>query len=188
MADMLIAGDKPVFIADASSSDDLATRLAKFSPVAHYLGHPESEEQALGVALAILEHGAGQRFCMGFIAALERCLRLSGSPAEARLAVHLCQALELDALVTAQAPVAAGGKDYRADFMVEAPELGFRLVVEVDGHDFHERTKEQAARDRSRDRSMLAEGYRVMRFTGSEVWKNPTKCAAEVRAYLQGHQ
>jgi very-short-patch-repair endonuclease len=54
------------------------------------------------------------------------------------------------------------------------------LVVECDGHDFHERTKEQAAKDRSRDRSLSGQGYDVFRFTGSELWRDPWGCADQV--------
>lgn len=77
---------------------------------------------------------------------------------------------------------------YRADFVVVAlPERGgepIPVVVECDGHDFHEKTKAQAERDRKRDRAMTAEGYRVFRFTGSEIWRDPFACAAEVMAFL----
>lgn len=71
---------------------------------------------------------------------------------------------------------------YRADFLV-----WFRhghatggFIVECDGHEFHERTKDQAAHDRKRDRALLAEGFPVMRFTGSEVFRDPIGCAREI--------
>jgi len=54
------------------------------------------------------------------------------------------------------------------------------LVVECDGHDYHERTKEQAKKDRSRDRDLQSNGYTVFRFTGSEIWKDPNACAEQV--------
>lgn len=73
--------------------------------------------------------------------------------------------------------------DYRADFTVTMGDMTKTLVIECDGHDFHERTKEQAARDRKRDRDMTGSGYRVIRFTGSEIWRNPWDCAFEV--YVQ---
>jgi very-short-patch-repair endonuclease len=82
--------------------------------------------------------------------------------------------------------------NYRADFLFqlknEAGDLK-RLVVEVDGHDFHERTKAQAAHDKARDRWMAGNGYDVIRFTGSEVWANPFKCALDIadRLYLLRH-
>lgn len=54
------------------------------------------------------------------------------------------------------------------------------LVIECDGHDFHERTKEQAEHDRRRDREMLSSGIPVLRVTGAEVWRSPVKAAFDV--------
>lgn len=54
------------------------------------------------------------------------------------------------------------------------------LAVECDGHNFHERTKEQAARDRARDRNLQMRGIEVFRFTGSELWRDPWGCAGQV--------
>jgi hypothetical protein len=59
------------------------------------------------------------------------------------------------------------------------------LAIECDGHDYHERTKEQADRDRKRDRCLLSANIPVMRFTGSQIWKDATACALEVDKYLQ---
>lgn len=59
-----------------------------------------------------------------------------------------------------------------------------RLAIECDGHDFHERTSEQATRDKSRDRDLLNLGYPVMRFTGSEIVAGPLKCAAQVMDWV----
>lgn len=80
---------------------------------------------------------------------------------------------------------------YRVDFLLTIGQRWSRseyataqVVVECDGHDYHERTKDQAKRDRSRDRALQALGLRVLRFTGSEVWDNPLTCARE--ALLQG--
>lgn len=70
--------------------------------------------------------------------------------------------------------------------MIVKPEMAIyerirkRLIVECDGHDFHEKTKEQAARDKRRDRTLQALGYKVFRFTGSEVYKDAIACAKEV--------
>jgi len=77
-------------------------------------------------------------------------------------------------------------RDYRLDFLFKLCLRGdYRLLaVECDGHDFHERTKEQAARDRSRDRVLLEAGLPVVRFTGSEIYRNPQRCADEVTDHL----
>jgi very-short-patch-repair endonuclease len=45
---------------------------------------------------------------------------------------------------------------------------------------FHERTKQQAAQDRARERTIVRHGYIIHRFTGSEVYRNPRKCVEEV--------
>lgn len=76
--------------------------------------------------------------------------------------------------------------DFRVDFLwtLTEGEKTERLVIECDGHDFHERTKDQAERDKSRDRDLAALGYRVLRFTGSEIWRNPTACSEEVCSHL----
>jgi very-short-patch-repair endonuclease len=69
---------------------------------------------------------------------------------------------------------------YRVDFVLEA--FGAEVVIEVDGHDFHEKTKKQAAHDKRRDRFLTQQGYAVIHFTGSEVWANPFLCAEEAFA------
>ena len=55
-----------------------------------------------------------------------------------------------------------------------------RAVVECDGHEFHEKTKSQAARDKARDRALVSQGFRVFRLSGSEIWNHPGATAYEV--------
>jgi Protein of unknown function (DUF559) len=55
-----------------------------------------------------------------------------------------------------------------------------RLVIECDGHDFHEKTAAQASRDKNRDRELLNAGYPVMRFTGVEIISSPLKCSDQI--------
>ena len=74
--------------------------------------------------------------------------------------------------------------NYRADFYMEAFELNtkkrwFTAVIECDGHDFHERTKDQVRRDKKRDRWFQTRGIQTIRFAGSEIWKDPLKYAEE---------
>lgn len=84
---------------------------------------------------------------------------------------------------------------YRIDFRLVAKAYDARLnppwstrkiMVECDGHEFHERTKEQAKRDRAKDRHLQALGYKILRFTGSEIWADPYKCAKETFTFLNG--
>lgn len=74
---------------------------------------------------------------------------------------------------------------YRADFELvcrRSQTEQFSIIIECDGHEFHEKTKQQAARDKKRDRFFAAAGYTVLRFTGSEIWRDPLGCANEVYA------
>lgn len=77
---------------------------------------------------------------------------------------------------------------WRVDFLIHSydfarkggPQKWRGLIVECDGHDFHERTKEQAAKDRSRDRQAQLSDLAILRFTGSEIHKDAWGCAAQV--------
>lgn len=76
----------------------------------------------------------------------------------------------------------------RADFLFTVTSddgVISRLVVECDGHEFHERTKEQAERDRSRDRALQERGYTVFRFTGSELHRDAFACARQVLRWAE---
>lgn len=55
------------------------------------------------------------------------------------------------------------------------------VAIECDGHEFHEKTKEQAARDKKRDRDIVCAGYPMLRFTGSEIYRDPVACANQVK-------
>jgi len=70
---------------------------------------------------------------------------------------------------------------YRADFgIIDARgSMPKKYVIECDGHDFHERTKDQAKRDRRRDRWMMRNDISVMRFTGAEIFDCPMTCSGE---------
>ena len=139
--------------------------------------------------------------------ALRDLLALCESPIEAILLAALCARWEGRVSVSRKGLVAQVGDDaglrivvepqhviqtqtatYRADlfaFVTRSqletdPERWGATVIEVDGHEFHERTKEQAATDRRRDRALVGEGMRVVRFTGSEVFAAPGACAKEI--------
>jgi very-short-patch-repair endonuclease len=76
---------------------------------------------------------------------------------------------------------------YRTDFMLTVRNRwGFgdsyvdgSILLECDGHDFHEKSKAQAKRDKQRDRALQSAGFEVHHFTGSEIWDDPIGCARE---------
>jgi very-short-patch-repair endonuclease len=85
--------------------------------------------------------------------------------------------------IACQVPIGDGR--FRVDLIVQVGDLW--IAVECDGHAFHERTKEQAGRDKSRDRALQTAGLRVFRFTGSEIWRDPIKCARDIVIAVREH-
>lgn len=98
------------------------------------------------------------------------------------------------AWVIPQAPV---GK-YRVDFLLVTWRCGpecenafctdhrVLVAIECDGHEWHERTPQQAQRDKQRDREIQAKGISVIRFTGGEIRRNAIDCAYEIAALVHG--
>lgn len=72
------------------------------------------------------------------------------------------------------------GTGHRVDFEVVGGSP-YRLAVELDGHEWHEKTKEQVARRNERDRILLGAGWRVIRFSGPEFYADPLDCILQVR-------
>lgn len=75
---------------------------------------------------------------------------------------------------------------YKVDFLVWfvlCRNVG-GIAIECDGHQWHERNKIQAARDKKRDRELLKAGFPVMRFTGSEIFADAFGCAVQVQEAL----
>jgi very-short-patch-repair endonuclease len=77
---------------------------------------------------------------------------------------------------------------YRLDFVVRhvTQDPAFPLVaVELDGHDFHERTKVQVRDRDARDRRLQQAGWHVFHFSGSELMADPVRCVREVQAWCE---
>jgi very-short-patch-repair endonuclease len=74
--------------------------------------------------------------------------------------------------------------DFVVGFEVDAVWLRQRLVVELDGYDFH-RTRAAFERDRARDTALQLAGYRVLRFTHRRLRQEPATIAETLRALLR---
>jgi very-short-patch-repair endonuclease len=70
----------------------------------------------------------------------------------------------------------ADGSMFRLDFVVQ----GKKIAIELDGHDFHERTPEQVAHRNLRDRKLQADGWLVFHISGSELFRQPLARVKEV--------
>lgn len=87
-----------------------------------------------------------------------------------------------------QKTVVLGRRTFRCDFLVEIlndKEIVGKICIELDGHDFHERTKDQAQRDKLRDREFQKAGYTVLRYTGSEVFKDPSIVISDIENIVE---
>ncbi len=87
----------------------------------------------------------------------------------------------------AQPTIQLAGRVIRPDFAFAwtADEHLTKIIVELDGHDFHERTPEQAQSDKSRDRELQSLGWMVLRYTGREVLRAPVECLHETERLLE---
>ena len=55
-----------------------------------------------------------------------------------------------------------------------------KIAVECDGHNFHAKEPEQVARDTARNGDLTIAGWKLQRFTGRQIRRNPKDCAARV--------
>lgn len=91
-----------------------------------------------------------------------------------------------------QCTIEAAGRKYRLDFVVEWEyrehvHPGFAhpmIAVELDGHDFHERTKEQVAQRNERDRDLQSAGWKVYHVSGSELYREPERVVRQICNYV----
>lgn len=93
--------------------------------------------------------------------------------------------VEREIKIAPQYKIISDSKVYYSDFLISLSPPGYKLIVEIDGHEFHEKTKEQAQRDRERERAIKREGYDIIRFTGSEIYRNPDKAVYETLLYIE---
>ena len=152
-------------------------------------------------AVSICESPIEARFLLALVCACAKHqLSVSIQDDEEGMEVYGCEGVHGDMVLEVTPQLLLG--DHRVDFALEltftdsfhqmaamfgtekpkylSGQVGVKLVVECDGHEFHEKTPEQAKKDKSRDRDLLSRGYPVMRFTGSEIYRYPLKCAEQV--------
>ena len=81
---------------------------------------------------------------------------------------------------------------YRVDFKVSYyrnegdSQSSKTVLVECDSQQFHERSESERRYEKQRDRDLQKCGYKIFRFTGSEITKDPYKISSEILEYLTG--
>ena len=69
--------------------------------------------------------------------------------------------------------------NYRVDFEL-INHKDKKIIVECDGHEFHQKSKQQIEKDNQRERDLKKLGYEVVRFSGSEIFKDAEKCVEDL--------
>lgn len=75
---------------------------------------------------------------------------------------------------------------YVADFIVfDRINPLYKLVIECDGHSFHEKAKKQVEKDNKRDYDLKMSGYDILHFSGSTLYNKTEQCAKDVFNYIK---
>ena len=79
---------------------------------------------------------------------------------------------------------------YRVDLAISFLFFGasIDLIVELDGHAWHDKTARQVERDKKRERALMDLGYELRRFSGREVNADARGCAMEVLNLIMDFQ
>jgi hypothetical protein len=59
-------------------------------------------------------------------------------------------------------------------------DIPLRVGIEIDSHQWHEKTPRQAEYGKKRDRFLSAAGWKILHFTGTETYRDPDKVVEEV--------
>lgn len=76
------------------------------------------------------------------------------------------------------------GNTYYVDFVLLCDFDKSALFIELDGHEFHEKTKYQAKKDKKRDRQLQQAGNSIYHYTGSEVYNNILDILNELKKWM----
>ena len=66
------------------------------------------------------------------------------------------------------------------DTQISMSDVYNKIIVECDGHEFHQKSKQQVEKDNQRERDLKKLGYEVVRFSGSEIFKDAEKCVEDL--------
>lgn len=90
-----------------------------------------------------------------------------------------------------QSEIQCNDKTYYADFTICYDEKlndmlkeNFNLIIECDGYNFHQKTKEQVDYDNKREYDLKMQGYEILRFSGRQIYNNPMECAEETLKFI----
>lgn len=94
--------------------------------------------------------------------------------------------------ISKQKHIVCFGKKYRADFFIEVcykdKDLNIKkvekIIVECDGREYHHSTSHQVNDDYERTLNLQKAGYSVIKFTGSQINRDPNRCAKTILDFI----
>ncbi len=72
------------------------------------------------------------------------------------------------------------GHTIRADFALVQKATNARIVIECDGYSYHRRTSAEFEKEIQRERELIKQDVRVVRFAASELFQDPWRAGAEL--------
>lgn len=72
-------------------------------------------------------------------------------------------------------------------FRIDFAFLEDNIAIELDGHESH-KTKEQRTYDAQRERYLQSNGWKLIRFTGSEIHSNLASCLADLMLFKEANK
>ena len=78
-------------------------------------------------------------------------------------------------------------KDDNTKYILDFAFIGknLKLAVECDGHEFHERTKDQVNYGNKRNYDLQMQGFEVLHYSGSEIHSDVLECVKKTVAYIE---
>jgi very-short-patch-repair endonuclease len=81
--------------------------------------------------------------------------------------------------------------NYRVDFLICLDDGSITphnnkencLIVEIDSYLWHGSDPEQFTKEKERERELIKQEYKLMRFSGREIYRNVEKCVNETMGY-----
>lgn len=95
-----------------------------------------------------------------------------------------------DIFLFSQKEIQVNDRKYIVDFYFEEDEYvnkfntNKKIIIECDGYEFHQKTKEQVQKDNEREYNLKMAGYEILRFSGTQIYNNPFKCAEDTYNYI----
>jgi very-short-patch-repair endonuclease len=140
-----------------------------------------------------LDH-ARREFENSLLIAFERAVKQCESPLEAAFSAWWVALARLESwpllLAHQQEVTTLDGRRFRLDLAIAIdyhdlyreipPEERPKIAIELDGHEFHERTRDQVTSRNVRDRALDAAGWKVWHVSGSEFHRDPQRVVREL--------